>query len=188
MNLHAPATVSPALMRICEAILPYLPIAEQVVYFRLCYVTHFQGSDRVSLRYEDLARTCNLSLSALQKALKGLRNKKLVTTTWNQKSPTLFLVHIVSLTPQKPKPTTPPRAIYDRFSADDRMLFLTAKRSLSAYQLAALEKEAAEWLDTRFEDHDDTFLRDKLDELILQRTFGPDRAKKYEALFLHLYQ
>jgi hypothetical protein len=92
------------------------------------------------------------------------------------------------LTPNRPKPTTNTPAIYDRFTDDDRTLFLTAKRSIPPYQLDALENEAADWLGDRFGDYDDTFLRDKVDELILQRTFGPNRRKQYEGLFLHLYR
>ncbi len=176
------------LLPIFEDILPHLPVAEQVVYLRLCYLTHLQGTDHVSLRYDELARRCNLSISALQKSLKGLRSKKLVTTTWHQKAPTLFQVHLVPLASKKPKSSTNTPAVYDRFSDDDRTLFLTAKRSVPPYQLEAFEKEAAAWLEDRFGDYDDTFLRDKVDELILQRTFGPDRGKKYEAFFLHLYR
>lgn len=180
-----PASV---LRTIFERILFHLSIAEQVVYLRLCYLTHFQGVDHVSLRYDDLARICNISISALQTVLKGLRSKKLVTTTWHQKAPTLFHVHIVPLTPKRPKSSTNTPAIYERFTNDDRTLFLTAKRSIPPYQLETLEKEATDWLEDHFDDYDDTFLRDKVDELILQRTFGPERRKQYEALFLHLYR
>ncbi len=188
MKTDAQVTGTHVLTMVFEGILPHLALAEQVVYLRLCYLTHFQGTDYVSLRYDDLARTCHLSVSALQNTLKGLRSKKLITTTWRQKAPTLFHVHIVPLTPKKPKTTLHTLAIYDRFTDDERTLFLTAKRSLPPSQVEALEKEATDWLSDRFADYPPSFLRDKLDELILHRTFGPDRAKKYEPLFLHLYQ
>lgn len=187
MNDQVPSTH--VLTMVFEEILPHLALAEQVVYLRLCYLTHFQGTDQVSLRYDDLARTCNLSVSALQNALKGLRSKKLLITTWRQKAPTLFHVHLVPLTPRKPRFTmTHTSAIYDRFTDDERTLFLTAKRSLPPSHVEALEQEATDWLADRFGEYSTTFLRDKIDELILYRTFGPDRAKKYEPLFLHLYQ
>jgi hypothetical protein len=85
--------------------------------------------------------------------------------------------------PPNPKalsfPTT--AALYDQFTPEDRALFLVGKRSLSQADLTALEAEAAACVDPSFQ-------RDKLDELILRRIFGPDRQKRYDSLFLHLYR
>lgn len=46
-----------------DAILPHLSPTAQVVYLRLYYLTYCQGTDYVSLRYDDLAHACNLSIS-----------------------------------------------------------------------------------------------------------------------------
>jgi hypothetical protein len=162
---------------IMTRVMPSLTPPEQSVYLRLFY-----ASDGLitRMRYEDLARQCHLSLSAVPRAIKTLRARKLLQTDWDRNHATIFVLYLIPQTPKVvPFPPTP--AIYDRFDQDDRELFLTCKRSLSQSDLKAIEAEAAECVD-------DTLLRDKIDELIMRRVFGPERQKKYEPLFLHLYQ
>lgn len=158
------------LAQIMTRVTPYLTPPEQSVYLRLWY-----ESDNLitRMRYDDLARLCHLSLSAVQRVIKSLRARKLLQTQWDRNHATTFTLHIVPQTPKAlPFPTTP--AIYDQFTPEDRALFLVGKRSLSQADLAVLEADAATHLDP-------TLQRDKLDELIMRRIFGPDRQRKYEA-------
>ena len=158
-------------------VMPYLTPPEQSAYLRLWY-----ESDQLvtKIRYEDLARLCHLSLSAVQRVIKALRSRKLRQTTWDRNHATTFTLQIIPQTPKAiPFPTAP--AIYDQFTPEDRALFLVGKRSLSQADLAALEAEATTQTDP-------TLVRDKLDELIMRRIFGPDRQQRYETLFLHLYR
>src|SRR5262245_55509707 len=156
--------------------IPYLTPPEQSVYVRLWY-----ESDHLitRMRYDDLARLCRLSLSVVQRVIKSLRARKLIHTQWDRNHATTFTLHIVPQTPKAiPFPTAP--AIYDQFTPEDGALFLVGKRSLSQADLTALEAEATSFVDP-------TLQRDKLEELIMRRIFGPDRQKRYESLFLHLY-
>jgi hypothetical protein len=165
------------LAQLMTRVMPYLTPPEQSVYLRLWY-----ESDHLitKIRYDDLARLCHLSLSAVQRVIKSLRSRKLLQTQWNRNHATTFTLHLVSQTPKAiPFPSTP--AIYDHFTPEDRSLFLVGKRSLSQADLTALETEAASSLDSSLH-------RDKLDELIMRRIFGLDRQKRYESLFLHLYR
>jgi DNA-binding MarR family transcriptional regulator len=158
-------------------VMPYLTPPEQSVYLRLWYESNHLTT---KTRYDDLARLCHLSLSAVQRVIKSLRARKLLQTHWDRNHATTFTLHLV---PQNPKaisfPTAP--AIYDQFTPEDRALFLVGKRSLSQADLTALEADAATHVDP-------TLHRDKLDELIMRRIFGPERQKKYASLFLHLYR
>jgi hypothetical protein len=158
-------------------VMPYLTPPEQSVYLRLWY----ESENLITrMRYDDLARLCHLSLSAVQRVIKSLRARKLLQTTWDRNHATTFTLHIVPQTPKAvPFPTIP--AIYDQFTPEDRALFIVGKRSLSQTDLTALEAEAAAQVDSALQ-------RDKLDELIMRRIFGPDRQKRYETLFLHLYR
>lgn len=169
-----------------ERVVPYLTPAEQSVYQRLFYLSHGQETEHVAIRYEDLARVCNLSLSVVQRAIKTLKAKKLVKTTWQQKSPMTFFVSVLSLAPRSARKLVFQHSIYDQFSPEDRDLFLTCKRSINPKRMRELEDEAREWLSER--GMEGALLTDKLDELIMRQHFGPERVKKYEALFLHLYQ
>lgn len=164
-------------VQLMTRVIPYLTPPEQSVYLRLWY-----ESDHLitRMRYDDLARLCHLSLSAVQRVIKSLRARKLLQTQWDRNHATTFTLHLI---PQTPKaiafPTT--AAIYDQFTPEDRALFLVGKRSLSQADLAALEAEAAAQANP-------TQHRDKLDELIMRKIFGPERQKRYETLFLHLYR
>src|SRR5215470_8197853 len=105
-------------------IMPYLTPPEQSVYLRLWY-----ESDKLisRLRYDDLARLCHLSLSAVQRVIKSLRTRKLLQTSWEPNHATTFVLHIVPQTPKAvPFPTA--AAIYNQFTPEDRALFLVGKR------------------------------------------------------------
>jgi hypothetical protein len=171
-----------------ERVMPYLTPAEQSVYHRLFYLTHVQGVDHVSIRYEDLARACNISFSGIQRIVKTLKAKKLLKTTWQQKSTTTFVVLITPLSPRPSRRAPHKPSVYDSFSPDDRELFLTCKRAMNPRRLTEIEKEAADWLADRYEEYSEDFLRDKIDEFIMGETFGPARTRKYEPLFMHLYR
>jgi len=159
------------LAQLMTRVMPYLTPPEQSVYLRLWY-----ESDNLitRLRYDDLARLCHLSLSAVQRPIKSLRVRKLLQMQWDRNHATTFTLHIVPQTPKTaPFPIT--ATIYDQFTPEDRALFLVGKRSLSQADLVALEAEAAALVDPALQ-------RDKLDELIMRRIFGPERQKRYEAL------
>jgi hypothetical protein len=125
---------------IMTRVMPYLTPPEQSVYLRLWY-----ESDNliIKIRYDDLARLCHLSLSAVQRAVKSLRSRKLLQTQWDRNHATTFTLHIVPQTPKAvPFPTTP--ALYDQFTPEDRALFLVGKRSLSQADVTTRETEAAD--------------------------------------------
>jgi len=80
--------------------------------------------------------------------------------------------------------------IYDAFTPEDRTLFISCKQRLSPVRLNELTEQAVEWLTERCGGDPEAFadeaLRDKVDELILEEVFGPERRKPYEPLFTHL--
>ena len=51
--------------RLMDEVMPYLPVAEQVVYHRLFRLSHGRRSAYVQCRYEDLALHCGLSLRTM---------------------------------------------------------------------------------------------------------------------------
>ncbi len=169
---------------IMELVMPSLTPYEQVLYGRLFYLTHVQGKDQAAVRYEDLARACNLSLSAVQRTVRGLKAKKLIKTHWQRKHAMLFTVF---LTPARQRRLTTARpSVLDLFSREDRELFLTIRRGLTQEERQAIEEAAAEWLEER--GLDESLLEDKRVELIVHERFGPARAAKYEHCFAPLYQ
>ncbi len=192
--------------RLMDEVMPYLPMAEQVLYQRLFRLSHGRRSAYVQCRYEELALSCGLSLRTMQRALKGLKHKQVVKTVWQSHGATTFTVRLpwelarkpaflprqsrmVAPSPSRLALTTPP--VYDAFTTDDRELFLTCKRSLSPERLNTFTEEAVEWLSeqahgdpTAFSDE---MLRDKVDELVFHEVFGPARKERYEPLFRHLY-
>ncbi len=94
-----------AYVRVMEEVLPFLPPYEQVVYHRLFFLTQAQGHAQISIRYEDLARQCRLSLPAIRRAIKALIARTLLQTSWQPKSATTF---VVLITPQTPWPRRSP--------------------------------------------------------------------------------
>jgi hypothetical protein len=193
--------------RLMDEVMPYLPVAEQVVYQRLFRLSHGRRSAYVQCRYEELAQFCGLSLRTLQRALKGLKQKQVVKTVWQSHGATTFTVRLPWELARKPaflprqermlapSPTrfalaTPP--VYDAFTPNDRELFLTCKRSLSPECLNTFTEEAVEWLSEQAHGDptafSDALLRDKVDELIFHEVFGPERQNAYSTLFRHVYR
>jgi len=192
--------------RLMDEVMPYLTVAEQVVYHRLFRLSHGRRSEYGQCRYEELALQCGLSLRTMQRALKGLKQKQVVKTVWQSHGATTFTVRLpwelarkpafLSRQSQRVAPspsllalTTPP--VYDTFTPEDRELFLTCKRSLSPDHLNTLTEEAVEWLSEQTHGDPTAFsdevLRDKVDELVFHEVFGTERRTRYEALFRHLY-
>lgn len=185
-----------------DEVLPHLTPVEQIVYQRLFRLSHVQHSPFAKCRYEELAAQCGLSLRTLQRALKGLRQKQLVSTAWQSHGATTFTVWLLSQLPRRPaflprrrrrelpsrapsRPMRPP--LYDAFSPEDRDLFLACKRGLSPARLNELTEEAVEWLTERAAGDPSAFsdevLRDKVDELIVREVFGFERRARYQHLF-----
>jgi hypothetical protein len=193
--------------RLMDEVMPYLPVAEQVVYHRLVRLSHGRQSAYVKCRYEELALSCGLSLRTMQRALTGLKHKHVVKTVWQSHGATTFTVRLpwelarqpaflprqsrlLAPSPSRLALSTPP--VYDAFTPDDRQLFVTCKRSLSPERLNTVTEEAVEWLSARAHGDptafSDELLRDKVDELVFHAVFGPERRERYEQLFGHLYR
>lgn len=199
------AEVVRAYCELMYEVMPYLPPAEQSVYQCLFRLSHVQQSPFTKCPYEDLAAQCGLSLSTVRRAVKGLRTKTLIKTVWESKSGTTFVVQLLSTLPHRPsflprrgrdssptlqRSSRPP--IYDAFTPEDRALFIDCKQRLGPVRLNELTEAAVEWLTEVCggdpEAFSDELLRDKIDELVFDEIFGPDRRKPYEKLFAHLYQ
>jgi hypothetical protein len=198
-------TVGRAYLEMMDELLPFLTPAEQITYQRLFRLSHARGMPFASCRYLELAAHCGLSMSTLQRALKGLRAKKLVKTVWRSHGATTFHVSLLSTLAQRPAflprhrrreaPTLPAvrrPPVYDAFTAEDRELFLACKRALSPVRLNELTEAAVDWLTERADGDLDGFadelLRDKVDELIMSEVFGPERQQRYQQLFEFLYR
>jgi hypothetical protein len=156
-----------------DQILLYLTPSEQVVYLRLWRLTHAEAKTRCAIRYEDLARLAHVSVSTLKRVLKKLAHRGLVQVEWQAKHASLFTVHVRSLSPSPTIDLGLSPKLYDFFNEEDRSLFLSCKRSLSPHEQKALAAEAG--------GHPLT-----ADVLLFQRTFGPDRQRKYADLIEHL--
>jgi len=197
------AEVAKAYCELMDEVIPYLPPAEQSVYHRLFRLSHVQRSPFTKCRYEDLAAQCGLSLSTVRRAVKGLRTKQLLKTVWESKSGTTFVVQLLSTLPRRPsflprrrRDSSPPLQrssrppIYDAFTPEDRALFIDCKQRLGPARLNELTEAAVEWLSELCggdpEAFSDELLRDKIDELVFDEIFGPERRKPYEHLFAHL--
>jgi hypothetical protein len=199
------AAVVRAYCELMDDVIPYLPPAEQSLYHRLFRLSHVQQTPFTQCRYEDLAAQCRLSLSTVRRAVKGLRTKQLIKTVWESKSGTTFVVQLLSTLPHRPsflprRRRNPPLSlqrlarppVYDAFSLEDRALFLDCKQRLGPARLQELTEAAVEWLTERAngepEAFSDELLRDKVDELVFDNVFGPDRRKPYAHLFSHLHR
>ena len=197
------AAVVRAYCELMDDVMPYLSPAEQSVYQRLFHLSHVQRSPFTKCRYEDLAAQCGLSLSTVRRTVKGLRTKKLIKTLWESKSGTTFHVYVLSTLPQRPaflprqrRELSPPLQrlsrppVYDAFSPEDRALFIDCKQRLGPMRLNDLTEAAVEWLSELCggdpEAFSDALLRDRIDELVFDEIFGPERRKPYEHLFAHL--
>ena len=199
------AEVVRAYCEIMDEVIPHLPPAEQSLYQRLFRLSHVQESSFARCRYEDLAVQCGLSLSTVRRAVKGLRTKQLLKTVWESKSGTTFVVQLLSTFPNRYRPSFLPRRghgasptlqrplpppIYDAFTLEDRALFIDCKQRLGPARLNELTEAAVEWLSERCggdpQAFSDELLRDKIDELVFDEIFGPERRKCYEHLLAHL--
>jgi hypothetical protein len=197
------AAVVRAYCELMDEVIPYLPPAEQSLYQRLFRLSHVQQSSFIKCRYEALAAQCGLSLSTVRRAVKGLRAKRLIKTVWESKSGTTFVVQLLSTFPHRPsflprsgrdfspplqRSSRPP--LYDAFTPEDRALFIDCKQRLGPARLNELTETAVEWLSERCggdpEAFSDEVLRDKVDELVFDEIFGPERRKPYEHLFAGL--
>lgn len=197
------AEVVRAYCELMDELIPYLPPAEQSVYHRLFRLSHVQQSSFTKCRYEDLAAQCGVSVSTVRRAVQGLRMKQMIKTVWESKSGTTFVVQLLATLPRRPsflprrgptsspslqRPSRPP--IYDSFTPEDRALFIDCKQRLGPVRLNELTEQAVEWLTERAggdpEAFSDAVLRDKVDALIFNEVFGPERKKPYESLFEHL--
>jgi hypothetical protein len=196
-----------AYVEVMDELLPYLTPAEQVIYQRLFRLSYVRGFPTATCRYADLAVQCGVSIRTLQRALKGLRQKKLISSVWQSHGATTFTVRLLSQFVHRPaflprrrrvelpsapavRATRPP--VYQAFNAEDRDLFIACKRGLSPVRLNELTEEAVEWLTERADGDPDAFsdevLRDKVDELIFREVFGIERRERYQHLFAHLFQ
>jgi hypothetical protein len=199
------AEVMRAYCELMDQVIPHLPPAEQSLYHRLFRLSHVQQSPFTKCRYEALAVQCGLSVSTVRRAVKGLRTKTLIKTVWETKSGTTFVVQLLSTFPHRPsflprrgrdfspplqRSSRPP--IYDAFTPEDRALFIGCKQQLGPARLNELTEAAVEWLTERCggdpEAFSDDLLRDKVDELVFDEIFGPERRKPYQHLFAHLDQ
>jgi hypothetical protein len=192
-------TTGKAYLEVMDELLPFLTVAEQVVYQRLFRLSHVRGMSFARCRYSELCKLCGVSTSTLQRALRGLRAKKLVKTVWQSHGASTFHVQLLSTLANRPtflprkgqesttrtvSVRTPP--LYAEFTAEDRDLFLACKRSLSPQTLNHITEQAVEWLTERSEGNPEAFsdeaLRDKVDELVVREVFGPERQEKYAAV------
>ena len=199
------AAVVRAYCELMDDVIPYLPPAEQSLYHRLFRLSHVQQTPFTQCRYEDLAAQCRLSLSTVRRAVKGLRTKQLIKTVWESKSGTTFVIQLLSTFPHRPsflprrrrdsspplqRPSRPP--IYDAFTPEDRGVFIDCKQRLGPGRLNELTEAAVEWLSELCggdpEAFSDELLRDKIDELVFEEVFGPDRRRPYAHLFSHLHR
>lgn len=85
-----------------EEVTPYLAPAEQIVYQPLFFLSYAQGQSYAVCRYEELCGQCGLSLRTLQRALQGLRTKKLVKTRSHSHTATIFAIQLLSQLPHRP--------------------------------------------------------------------------------------
>ena len=151
-----------------DMLLPYLTPAEQAVYLRLWRLSHGDGKDHCTIRYQDLETLTHVSRSTLKRTLKKLIQRKLVKLEWYTKRASVFTVFVRSLSPAKTIDVAITPKLYDLFEADDRSLFLSCKRALSPKELKEIEEDAG---DPKL-----------VDVLIFRRAFGPERQRKYAAL------
>jgi len=195
-----------AYTELMDEVMPHLTPAKQVVYQRLFRLSHVRQNPFTKCRYEDLVAQCGLSLRTLQRALKGVRQKRLVSTVWQSHGATTFTIRLVSELPQqsaflprhrhgsRPLLSTPTMRppVYDAFTSEDRDLFLACKRGMSPQRLNELAEEAVDWLTEQAGGDPNVFsdeaLRDKVDELVFRAVFGVDRLARYEHVFDHLYR
>lgn len=197
-------TMGQAYLEMMDELMPFLSPAEQITYQRLFRLSYARGLPFARCRYAELASQCGLSISTLQRALRGLRSKKLIKTMWQSHGATTFYVQLLSTFPHRPAflprrrrveapllPALRRPPVYESFTPEDRELFLACKRALSPARLNEVTEAAVEWLTEKASGDPEGFLdeelRDKVDELIMLEVFGPERQERYQSLFRHLF-
>src|SRR2546428_9602734 len=128
--------------QIFDSLLPYLTPAEQAVYLRLWRLSHGDGKDQCAIRYEDLAKLAHVSRSTIKRTLKKLIRRKLVKVEWYTKRASVFTVFVRPLSPAKTIDLGITPKLDDLFEEEDRLLFLSCKRSLSPRELKEIEEDA----------------------------------------------
>ncbi len=143
-------------------------------------------------RYGDLAKRCSpnpvqpLSAKTIQRAIVGLRRKGWLTQPAHpsRHTPTVFILTVPEEHYAPSGPDRPPAI--ESLSAENRELFLLMKKGLSVDELAAIEEEARAWLVQKGK-YNAANHHDKIDQLIVQKTFGLHRAEECAPAFAHLY-
>ena len=144
-------------------------------------------------RYRELAKRCSpdparpLSTKTIQRAIQGLRRKGWLTqpAPASRHTPTVFILRVPEEHYTPSGPDSPPAI--EALSAENRELFLMMKKGIRAAELAEIEEEARGWLIQRGKYNAATH-RDKIDQLIMQKTFGLDRAEECALAFAYLYE
>ncbi len=145
-------------------------------------------------RYRELAKRCSpdptqpLSTKTIQFAIRGLRRKGWMRQPDHPSSrhtPTTFILTVPDEHYAPSGPDRPPAI--ESLSAENRELFLLMKKGLSVDELAAIEEEARAWLVQRGK-YNAANHHDKIDQLIVQKTFGLHRAEECAPAFASLYE
>lgn len=163
---------------------------EYEVWSRLFYRAEKIGENRwrILLGYTALAEQCGgCSEKTIQRAVRQLRQKGWLSTSGrtSRLAVTQFTLSIPANL-QVPSGPTQRRAL-DSFSTANREAFFLMKNTLSRETLAAIEDEARLWLIAHGKYNTTTHL-DKIDELIMRKTLGPDRVRECEEYFTYLYE
>ena len=156
-------------------------------------VTLGNHSWKAEERYGDLAKRCSpdaarpLSTKTIQRAIQGLRRKGWLTQPppASRHTPTIFILTVPEEHYALSGPDRPPAI--ESLSAENRELFLMMKKGISAADLAEIEEEARAWLVQRGK-YNAANHRDKIDQLIVQKTFGLHRAEECAPAFASLYE
>ena len=145
-------------------------------------------------RYRDLAKRCSpdparpVSTKTLQRTIRKLRAKGWITQPAHplasRQTPTVFILTVPEEHYARSGPDRPPAI--ESLSAENRELFLMMKKGVRAGELAEIEEEARSWLMQRGK-YNATTYRDKIDQLIVRKTFGLHRAEECAPAFAHLY-
>ncbi len=144
-------------------------------------------------RYGALAKRCSpdparpLSTKTIQRAIHGLHRKGWLTQPAHpsRHTPTVFILRVPEEHYAPSGPERPPAI--ESLSAENRELFLMMKKGIRAAELAEIEEEARFWLVQRGK-YNATTHRDKIDQLIVRKTFGLHRAEECAPVFAYLFE
>ncbi len=168
---------------------------ELEIWLRLREVAENIGNQRwrAAERYGALAQQCSpdpdkpLSVKTIQVAVRSLRKKGWLQPTAHPSryTPTEFILSIPEPYQAEQGSDQPP--VHESFTPENREAFLMMKQAVQPEELGVIKEEARSWLQLRGK-YNATTLRDKIDELIMRRMLGPDRAAECEDGFAYLYQ